>query len=70
LKGLVLARSAVVEVATAALTYWVPPFKIASLFAGGLPPFCGCFIAHNHAGALGAANNNLFTRRGITFTNT
>ena len=54
--------------ATAALTYWAKPFSVAHMFGGTLPQFVGLYAAHNHAGALGAANNNLFAFQGVTYT--
>lgn len=57
-----------VTVATAALKYWVPTFSIASVLGLPVAPaFWGLFVAHNHTGALGASNNNLFTYQGIKY---
>lgn len=59
-----------VTVATANLSYFVQPFSIAQLFGGNLPKFWGLFVAHNHAGALAAAQSGLFAFTGITDTAT
>lgn len=70
LNSLRLAGVASVTVATAALTYYIQPFSVASLFGGVMPKFWGLFVAHNHTGALGASNNSLFSYNGITYTAT
>lgn len=70
LNSLRFAGAAVVTVATAALTYYFQPFTIAPLFGGVMPKFCGLFLAHNHAGALAAAQTGLFSFTGITYTHT
>lgn len=56
-----------VTVATAALSYIVQPFSVAQYFGGNMPLFWGLYVAHNHTGALGAANNNLFSYRGLKY---
>lgn len=53
---------------TAALVYYFQPFTVAQFFGGVLPKFWGLYAAHNHSGALGASNNNLFSFNGITYT--
>ena len=68
LNGLRFAAAASVTVATAALVYNFSPFTIAPLFGGVLPKFWGLFVAHNHAGNLGASNNAKFRFHGITYT--
>lgn len=70
LNSLRFAAAPAVTVATAALVYPVMPFSVASLFGGVLPKFWGLFVAHNHTGALGASNNNLFSFNGVTYTST
>lgn len=59
-----------VTVATAGLVYYIQPFSIAQLFGGIMPKFWGLYIAHNHTGALAAAQTGLFSYNGITYTNT
>lgn len=59
-----------VTVATAALKYYIQPFSIAQLFGGNMPTFWGLFLAHNHAGALAAAQSGLFSYQGIKYTAT
>jgi len=68
LNSLKFADAAVVTVATAGLKYYIPPFSVAALFGGALPNFWGLFIAHDHTGALAAAQTGLFTYQGVTFT--
>lgn len=68
LNSLKFAASPTVTVATAALGYYAQPFTVAGLFGGVMPKFWGLFAAHNHAGALGATNNSLFSFNGITYT--
>lgn len=68
LNSLRFAAAPTVTVATAALVYYAQQFSIASLFGGAMPKFWGLFVAHNHAGALGATNNSLFSFNGITYT--
>lgn len=67
LNSLRLAGTAVVTVATAALSYYIQPFSVAQLFGGVLPPYWGLYVFHNHTGALGASNNSLFSYRGIKY---
>lgn len=68
LNSLRLAGSASVTVATAGLLYYIQPFSVASLFGGVMPKFWGLFLAHNHTGALAAAQSALFQYSGIKFT--
>ena len=63
-----LAASPTVTVATAGLTYYILPFSVAALFGGSMPKFWGLFVAHNHNGALAAAQSNQFWKTGITVT--
>lgn len=67
LNSLRFAGAAGVTVATAGLTYFIQPFSVAALFGGNMPKFWGLFVAHNHAGALGASNNAKFSYNGIKF---
>lgn len=61
------AGSALVTVATAALKYTFMPFSVATqLGLICLPKFWGLYAAHNHAGALAAAQTANFTFTGIT----
>lgn len=59
-----------VTVATAALTYYIQPFSVAALFGGVMPKFWGLYVAHNHAGALAAAQTGKFSFSGVTYTST
>ena len=70
LNSLRFAGSAVVTVNTAALVYYIMPFSIAQLFGGNMPKFWGLYLAHNHTGALAAAQSGLFSYNGITYTHT
>jgi hypothetical protein len=54
-----------VTVATAGLVYYIQPFSIAAFFGGVMPKFWGLFLAHNHTGALAAAQSGLFRFTGI-----
>lgn len=65
LNSLRFASAPTVTVATAALSYYVLPFSVAALFGGVMPKYWGLFVAHNHTGALGSSNNNLFTYTGV-----
>lgn len=62
--------AATVTVATAGLVYYIQPFSIASQFGGVMPKFWGLFLAHNHTGALAAAQSGLFSFNGVTYTST
>ena len=66
LNSLRLAGSSAVTEATAAKTFTFMPFTVAPLFGGVMPKFWGLFLAHNHAGALAAAQSALFSFNGIT----
>ena len=68
LNSLRFGGSVSVTVATAGLKYYIQPFNIAPLFGGVMPDFWGLFLAHNHAGALAAAQSALFSYQGITYT--
>ena len=70
LNSLRFAGASSVTVATVALTYFIQPFSIAALFGGAMPKFWGLYAAHNHAGALGASNNVLFSFNGVNYTAT
>lgn len=67
LNSLKFVAAPTVTVATAGLSYYIPPFTIASLFRGVPPKFWGLFLAHNHTGALAAAQSGLFSYNGITY---
>jgi hypothetical protein len=70
LNSLRFAGSASVTVATAGLKYYIQPFSVASLFGGVMPKFWGLYLAHNHTGALAAAQTGLFQYTGIKYTST
>ena len=59
-----------VTVLTAALTYYIQPFSVAALFGGVMPKYWGLYVAHNHAGALAAAQTGKFSFNGVTYTST
>jgi len=67
-QSLRLAAVSTVTVATAALTYYILPFSVAALFGGAMPKYWGLFVTHNHTGALGASQSNLFFKTGVTIT--
>lgn len=67
LNSLVFVSAATVTVATAGLTYYIPPFSVKQCFGGVMPKFWGLFMSHNHAGALAAAQASLFSYDGITY---
>jgi hypothetical protein len=67
LNSLRLAGSASVTVATAGLVYYIQPFSVAQLFGGIMPKFWGLYLAHNHTGALAAAQSGLFSFNGIKY---
>ena len=70
LRSLKFVAAPAVTVATAALTYHIQPFSVAQLFGGILPKFWGLYLAHNHTGALAAAQSGIWAYSGITYTNT
>lgn len=70
LNSLRFAAAPAVTVATAALVYFIQPFSVAQLFGGVMPKFWGLYLAHNHTGALAAAQSGLFSFNGITYTST
>lgn len=57
-----------VTVATAALVYYIQPFSVAQFFGGVMPKFWGLYLAHNHTGALAAAQSGIWSYSGITYT--
>lgn len=68
LNSLRLAGEATVTVATAALVYYIQPFSVAAVLGlPTLPKFWGLYQAHNHTGALAAAQSALFSYNGIKF---
>ena len=69
-QSLAIIASPTVTVATAALVYPVRPISLAQFFGGNIPKFWGLFLAHNHAGALAAAQSALFSFNGINYTAT
>jgi hypothetical protein len=70
LNSLRFAGASAVTVATAGLVYYIQPFSVAALFGGIMPKFWGLYLAHNHTGALAAAQSGLFSFNGITYTST
>jgi len=70
LNSLKFAAAPAVAAATGSLVYWIQPFSVAALFGGNMPKFWGLFLAHNHTGALAAAQTGLFSFSGITYTST
>lgn len=68
LNALRFGGSAAATSVVAALVYRAEPIPIAALFGGSMPKFWGLYSAQNQAGALGAANNNLFSYVGYTLT--
>lgn len=70
LNSLRLVAAPAVTVATAGLAYIIQPFSVKQLFGGIMPKFWGLYLAHNHTGALAAAQTGLFSFMGITYTNT
>lgn len=70
LNSLRLAGAVEVTETTAGRVYYIQPFSVAALFGGIMPKFWGLFLAHNHTGALAAAQSALFSFNGITYTNT
>ena len=69
-QSLRLVAAPVVTVATASLKYYAQPFSVAQFFGGNCPTFWGLYLAHNHAGALAAAQSGLFSYQGIKYTAT
>jgi hypothetical protein len=67
LQSLRFAGSAMVTVASAGLVYYIQPFSVAALFGGVMPKYWGLFLAHNHTGALAAAQSGLFSYNGIKY---
>lgn len=59
-----------VTAAVAALKYPILSFGVSQFFGGNLPAFCGMYLTHNHAGALGLTQASLFTWRGVKYTAT
>lgn len=70
LNSLKFVAAPAVTVATAGLLYYIQPFSVAQLFGGNMPKFWGLYLAHNHTGALAAAQSGLFSYNGITYTHT
>ena len=56
-----------VTVATASLLYYIQPFSVAQRFGGVMPKYWGLYLAHNHTGALAAAQSGLFSYNGIKY---
>lgn len=67
LNSLKSVASPAVTVATAGLLYYIQPFSVAQFFGGVMPKFWGLYLAHNHTGALAAAQSGLFSYNGITY---
>jgi hypothetical protein len=70
LNSLRFVASPAVSVGTAGLAYYIQPFSVAALFGGIMPKFWGLYLAHNHNGALAAAQSGLFSFNGVTYTST
>lgn len=70
LNSLIQIAAPSVTVATANLKYWIQPFSVAAKFGGVMPKFWGLYLAHNHTGALAAAQSALFQYTGIKYTDT
>lgn len=70
LQSLKFVAAPAVTVATAGLSYIIQPFCVAPFFGGVMPKFWGLFLAHNHTGALAAAQSALFSYAGVNPTNT
>lgn len=68
LNSLKFVAAPTVTVATAALVYYIQPFSVAQLFGGVMPKFWGLYLAHNHTGALAAAQSGIWSYSGITYT--
>lgn len=62
-----LAYSLYVPVTTVDLVYPIPPFSVASLYGGILPPYWGLFVAHSTSANLGADNTDKFSFVGIKY---
>lgn len=67
LNALRFGGSAVATATTASLKHYIQPFSVASRFGGVMPKYWGLFLAHNHAGALAAAQSSLFRYTGIKY---
>lgn len=66
-----VAAPAVTVITPVGLLYPIMPFSIAkALDLLVLPKFWGLYLAHNHAGALAAAQSALFSFNGVTYTST
>lgn len=65
--SLQLGGAAVATATTAGQVSYIMPFSVAQLFGGNMPKFWGLYVAHNHNGALGASNNNLFSYTGVKY---
>lgn len=65
-----LGAAITVLVNTSDVTYNIAPFSVAALFGGVMPKFWGLYVSHNTGVNLNAANANLFSFNGITYTNT
>ena len=68
LNSLNLVAAPTVTVATAGLVYYIQPFSVARYFGGVVPNFWGLFLAHNHTGALAAAQSGIWSYVGYKYT--
>lgn len=68
LNSLKFVAAPTVTVATAGLVYYIQPFSVAQFFGGVMPKFWGLYLAHNHTGALAAAQSGIWSYSGITYT--
>jgi len=67
LNSLVLVAQPAVTVATAGLVYYFQPFSVRDRL-GHMPKFWGLYSAHNHTGALAAAQSGIWSYYGINET--
>lgn len=65
-----VAAPTVTQVSPVGLKYYAQPFTVSQWFGGTVPTFCGLFLAHNHDGALAAAQAGLFSYQGVKYTAT
>jgi hypothetical protein len=63
-----VAAPAVTTISPVGLPYVIEPFSIAQLFGGVMPKFWCLYLAHNHQGALAAAQSALFSYNGINYS--
>lgn len=66
LNSLKLVATPTVTVATAALKYYIMPFSVVMVL-GHMPKFWGLYLAHNHTGALAAAQSGIWSYYGVNY---